>query len=390
MNELAPFRRAYDAVADPDEGAVRAAREELFREIARDRSPSRARPRRRAFVVALGVVALVGTLLVTSAFGFGDRLLDLVRGEQRPPEVSSPVWSPDGRTIAFLSIGASRELRVMNADGSGERVIARNATPPSWSPDGRWIAFSRLLNGQIYVVGADGSGLRRLTHDLRANFDPVWAPDGRKLVYTGAAFQEADWNLYVVNADASGQRLLTQRLLTRRGEQPAWSPDGRRIAFVSRRDGASAIYTINADGSGLRRVAADSGPSGPVWSHDGQRLVFVRRDAGPSEIYVVNADGSSERRLTKAPGFDTVPVWSPDDRKLAFARERDGNWEIYVMNADGSGQRNLTRSPAADSNPVWSPDGRKLTFLSKRDGAFEVYVMNGDGSGQRRLTRPGT
>jgi hypothetical protein len=104
-------------------------------------------------------------------------------------------------------------------------------------------------------------------------------------------------------------------------------------------------------------------------------------------VITMNADGSGKRKLAR--GFG--PVWSPDGRKIAFVSERAGSMDVGVMNADGSGKRILTRSRAVNfvPQPAWSPDGQKLLFVSDRDGLEAVYVMNADGSRQRRLTSPG-
>ena len=133
----------------------------------------------------------------------------------------------------------------------------------------------------------------------------------------------------------------------------------------------------------------------PAWSPDGRKLAFVSRRDGNSEIYVMNADGSGQENLTRQPASDSHPSWSPDGRKIVFVSRRDGNSEIYVMNADGSGLRNVTRTPSNDLDPAWSPDGRAIAFVQKIQGKcapsprdtpchnYEtyLYVVNGDGSG---------
>jgi len=373
-----------------------------------DRAGARSRPRTRPpsrwRVVAIALAIVAGAaLLVTPALGIGDRLLALIQGAPARPEVQSPVWSPDGRQIAFVSRRDGKALYVMNADGSGLRIVARvsQLAAPAWSPDGRRIAFQGLRDRHsvaLYVVNADGSGQRTLARSGNA---PAWSPDGRSIAF------ETSSKLHVVNADGSGHRVLT-RLWNGRKESLAWSPDGRKLAFLADsgpvldhlgRGGCGQycfqLYVLNSDGSGLRnltsKLAAGRGfgpslASDPVWSPDGRRIAFVRPDTRFG-VYVVNADGSGMRNLTPKPmrAAYAAPAWSPDGRKIAFAVARDGNSEIYLMDADGSGQRNLTRNLAYDGDPAWSPDGQKITFVSNRDGRYKVYLMNADGSGQRSL-----
>ncbi|HEU5066509.1 MAG TPA: LpqB family beta-propeller domain-containing protein [Gaiellaceae bacterium] len=339
------------------------------------------------------VVALAAGVTVTSVAA-GGATATKQRVNERYPDVTFPAWSPDGRTIAFLAwrpTGRSVfEMRVVNADGSGQRgrVLARKAGSFAWSPDGRRIAFEGPSTLDIYVVNADGSGQRRLTRDAAPSTSPVWSPDGRRIAFENWGGPEA--GIHVVGADGSGRRTLT-----RRGREPAWSPDGRKLAFVRalRKPRTLDVYVMNADGSGLLRLAQSG--QGPVWSPDGRKIAFVS-GGDPSSaltpnqhVFTMNSDGSGERKLAR--GFG--PVWSPDGRKIAYVSERAGSMDVGVMNADGSGQRTLSRSTLTRSRafipkPAWSPDGRKILFVSDRDGLGAVYVVNADGSRQRRLTSP--
>ena len=210
-----------------------------------------ARTTRRG-LVAVAVVILVGGLLVTPALGIGSRLLDLIESPHGLPGVRSPVWSPGGGRIAFLSRGeGSKGVYVVNGDGSGQRRLtgdARFPAAPAWSPNGRQIAFEGGSGApsSVYVVNADGSGQRRLARNGRA---PAWSPDGRTIAFF------SDSKMYLMNADGSEHRQLTKTHWA--GGGLAWSPDGRKLAFFDQ--GGPCPYcfnlnVVNSDGSGLRNL----------------------------------------------------------------------------------------------------------------------------------------
>jgi TolB protein len=249
---------------------------------------------------------------------------------------------------------------------------------------------------EIYVINADGTGLRRLTRNTVNDSNPVWSPDGGKIALVrDRDNQHATANIYVMNADGSGQRRLTPNLrLAGRGRpsvELAWSPDWKKIAFVAGASylGGGDIFVINADGSGLRNVTNSVTTTFDfAWSPDGRRIAYLdykglRGASAP--LYVVNADGTGKQRLTGPLMVDLgSPSWSLDGRMIAFTG-RGG--DIYTVHADGTGLRKLTHGPGGDVGAGWSPDGRRIVFLNFRDGrGTDLFVMNADGSGQRKLT----
>ena len=294
MNELDLFRDFNRGVAAPSAEAQRRASARLASAldevVGREKAARLHQRRRRWPLAAVAAVILVGGLLVTPAFGIGDRLLSLIQGKQTPFDVQAPAWSPDGRTIVFVSWrDGNGEVYAMDADGSGPRNLTQNPAKkdvrPAWSPDGRSIAFvsrrgpsSRCKPGrcgpdrqsEIYVMNADGSRKRNLTRDRAFDDYPTWSPDGRRIAFLrGRGFRG---QLYVVNADGSGLRNLTpnQRPGYTYG-QLVWAPDGRTIYF--------GRYLVSTDGSGARKLPYI--PWTAVWSPDGRQIAFVGNRARP-------------------------------------------------------------------------------------------------------------
>jgi Tol biopolymer transport system component len=271
-------------------------------------------------------------------------------------------------------------ILVVNPDGTG----LRNLTPdgvfesdPVWSPDGRKILF--LREGSLYLMDADGSGRMKLV-DGQAISEHRWSPDGRMVAYVDVRQVDEDVleDLWVIQADGTGKVRVTED-----GFNFSWSPDGR-LVYTSDADLADVhLRIINADGSGSARLTNQAAFQ-PAWSPDGTRIAFVTLDA--KDLFVINPDGTGEMSLTQGLSENDAPAWSPDGSRIAFGTTPTApgpDMQIAVINRDGSGKVLLTSAPGFDFQPAWSPDGTKIVFTrAEPSGDSEIHVMNADGSNQ--------
>jgi len=263
----------------------------------------------------------------------------------------------------------------------------------------------QVCNGcDIYVINADGSGLRRLTDGM----EPAWSPDGKKVAF-------GRWRdprgIYVIDEDGSNETLVFGWVAAK---GPAWSPDGSRIAFTRwygglDRDTEMSFWgfhwiqpadhwwklgVVRLEDRYFHDLRCYPHSLSPTWSPDGLVIAYDS-DFG---IHLTNEEGTigdvtDDRSLfaISTDGRDISPVWSPDGSRIAFGFSQHDHWEIYVMNADGSNRVRLTQEelfaprPPNNVSPAWSPDGRHIAFFTDRNGKWELYVMNADGSNQRPM-----
>lgn len=372
----------------------------------------------------------------------------LRRLTETPFAETSPVWSPDGREVAFLR--GDQGVFVISVLGGSERKVAGSGSALGWTPDGRallvrdrttdkphgifkldlesgrrqqitqapsgigdwtfdvspdgqtlaFVRYERPGISDVYVVPLAGGDVRRRTHWSASISRVAWMPDGREILY---AVQEApglEPSLFRVRADGIAPEPGIRALHASAGGPSITRqrPSGlTRIAFARDRVDVG-LRLLDLD---TRRTTERFDHVAPfadstridvpgAFSRDGERVAFLSDRTGWAEVWVANRDGSGLHQVTTMRATELgIGAWSPDGRRIVIDAAMDGNSDVYVVGLDGNPPLRLTSDPTFDGTPEWSVDGRWIYFTSNRTGRPEVWRVSADGETVSQLTRGG-
>ena len=222
----------------------------------------------------------------------------LRRVTRTPQHESGPVWSPDGKRLAFTENHGGSELDVYTMRPDGSDVVRVTDAPgpdqdPTWLPDGR-LAYSSVRDGIGSIYVDDERVLERTS-------SAEWSPSGAVIAYSAA--HQFGFDVWLTDAKA-GQRWNLTSTLHEDAYNPRWSPDGTRIAFAS----TEAVYVMRADGRGLRRLVTQPHDLALSWSPDGKRVAWVGNTARNFGIHATDVASGRTVRLTRHEG-DHAPDW---------------------------------------------------------------------------------
>ncbi|MBO4207266.1 VWA domain-containing protein [Micromonospora echinofusca] len=319
------------------------------------------------------------------------------------------VWIGQRADAAGADLGGALYLRRPGADPLRLVGGPGSVDQPALSPDGRRVAFTsdRAGNADIWLVGTDGSGLRRLTDHPAADSWPTWSPDGTRIAF-GSTRDDPAGDIHVVPATGGTPVRVTDGPAA--DTQPAWSPDGRRLAFTTTRfapaatppvagappagstSAPRAVATVAVGGGPVTRVVTGPGDaSEPAWSPDGTRIAFTTTGDDPAGDIHVSAAGRVTPVAT-GPLAEHGPAWSPDGDLLWTATERAASTDVWTAHATGGDRRDHTARPGmSESAPAFSPDGTRLAYSAEQPGTgTRIVVADATGADPQTLTPVGT
>ncbi len=342
---------------------------------------------------------------------------------------ASPAWSPDGRTIAFLSTRTGKpQLYTLRVDGGEARALTHLGQGvgggPAWSPDGRSIAFTAgpqelvdyskpyrvtrhiyRFNGigplenalqDLYVLSLDGGEPRRLVHNGCMIGSPAWSPDGKELLYTVSMFPDSFRlfpSLRIATLEGSERSLVEEWGYA---TSAAWTPDGERVAFMGNPLGLPIgskdnLWVIaRQGGQPVCRTAGLKAHLGgalegdmPLMSIEMPRVILGKRpwafvqvqQGGIQGVYRVALDGAEDWSPVAAGERACFPLDTQGDGLLFAASQTNDPLDLYYTAADGSNERRLTHLNADLLAELALPEVEPLAFTAADGVPLEGWYM---------------
>jgi Tol biopolymer transport system component/tRNA A-37 threonylcarbamoyl transferase component Bud32 len=358
-------------------------------------------------------------VLVITALGGAERKVT----EIHTPLLPGPylTWSPDNNSLVVSAIGEGQEPAALfrfSLD-SGEKLKltsppahVQGDTCPVFSPDGRTLAFTRMVDAdlsELYSLTISGGSKpigepQRVPTENRNADSPAWTEDGRAIIFSsGQPGQHSLWKIHIPKSSGTSSKPELLASLGTNAYQPAISRRGNRLVYVHLifrssisllapldRQGARTSNAPAAGEKAISLISSTRNQGSPQFSPDGKRIAFMSDRSGSYELWVCDSDGQNSEQVTSFGGpLVTNPTWSPDGERLAFDSNAGGQFDIFVVGATGGKPQRMTTDPANDGNPSWSRDGRWIYFDSARSGQQQVWKMPASGGDAIQVTRDG-
>jgi dipeptidyl aminopeptidase/acylaminoacyl peptidase len=329
--------------------------------------------------------------------------------------LSGAAISKDGKWVAYSvatpDLDANRSVSnvwIVSASGGDPIQVTQGGhdDSPAWSPDGKTLAFlsARDGNSQVYLLSMEGGEAKKLTR-LSTGADLFhWSPDGKTIAFTSSVYPDCKDDGCNAKRDEEKEKSkvkarIYDHLLYRHWDH--WSEGKRSHLFAIPVDGSSsprdltpgADYDIPPD---QRGETSDFN-----FSLDGQEICYtavtdkVEAISTNGDLFVVSVAGGESKRITTQPGFDGNPVYSPDGRYIAYhaqltASYESDRWRVMLYDRQSGKSENLSESfDRSASNLAWSPDSKAIYFLAENETLQPIYAMDAHAGATPRIVLDG-
>lgn len=315
-------------------------------------------------LILIFTVAIMSTIALTQTLPAPQAITD-------PKQISS---KPNANVEKDLSI----EKLFMT------RAIAGTA----WSPDGKTIAFVSNMSGRynLWTVPTEGGWPTQLTISDQRQFSPAWSPDGKWIAYQSDHDGDEQWDIFVVSPKSGQVVNLTNTPEIAEGF-PAWSPDGRYLAFMVKPK-TSSSFEIDVYDMLMRETKhlttdtpKDRMNVGPIWSRDGKFIAYTQTQAKgtDSSVFIVDVKTAQSTLLTEHKGESLYSVndISPDGKKILITSNAENGYDnVGVLDIATKKIDWLTKDKWEISGGGFSPDGKLVTWTANVDGNTDVFTHN--------------
>lgn len=300
-------------------------------------------------------------------------------------------WSADETRVAYISSHAEgTRFFEVGRDGSAFRQTGYTAQGNvQLSPNGSRMAYlvytpetTGKASATLWLSDPDGANASSVANGVVAGLS--WSPDGGRLLFSDADKASTTGALYVVNADGSGVRKVAATGGTAAG---IWAPNGRLVVFPG-----APMTVVDVDSGSVTTVSPGAQKGFPAWSADSSKLIYpVSNGQNGTDLFESSVDGSGSTRIKGDTSFKSNLAASPDGSKIAYVSFAGGNSELVVANADGSGPAVVLKGPSlGDVGPAWSPDGQWLAVIAAAGDSSGLFAVRADGSQTTQLTQGST